>query len=222
MAAKHSVRVFGTARFILSFAVAILVLLVVWIAVRAVGPAEASKAPTLVLPPAPQLTLAEPPRASLSPSPVVVSSSPSVSPSPSRTPSRTRTPTAPTPEKTRTPVAKTTPPTTRPPAPRADVKATLSIGASWDEGYVAAVRVVNEGDAPVQWKVTVSHSDQRDLRLRGTWNARGNQQGSSLVFIGGTLAPGEQATFGYQTSKTGRGKARPAGCNAVGGSCSVR
>ncbi|GID26695.1 cellulose binding domain-containing protein [Paractinoplanes brasiliensis] len=216
MAAKHSVRVFGTARFVLSFAVAVLVLLVVWIAVRAVGPAEASKAPTLVLPPV--TSAAAPP---------VVSSPPSVSPTPSRTPSRApRKSTAPStsapthsrsPERTRPPVVKTTPP-----PPRTDVKATLSVGASWDEGYVAAVRVVNEGRTPVQWKVTVSHSGQRDLQLRGTWNARGDQQGSGLVFTGGTLAPGQQASFGYQVSKTGRGKARPAGCNALGGSCSVR
>lgn len=218
MAAKHSVRVFGTARFILSFAVAILVLLVVWIAVRAVGPAEASKAPTLVLPTPPSVTLAAPPP--------VVSSSPSVSPTPSRTPSRApRKSTAPassspSPSPSRPRVVKTTSPA--PPPPRTDVKSTLSVGASWNEGYVAAVRVVNEGETPVQWKVTVSHSGQRDLQLRGTWNARGDQQGSSLVFTGGTLAPGQRASFGYQISKTGPGRARPAGCNAVGGSCSVR
>ncbi len=208
MAAKHSVRVFGTARFVLSFAVAILVLLVMWIAVRAVGPAEASKPPTVVLPSIPRATLAAPP--SLSPTP---------SPTPSQTPAAART-TSPAPEKTRKPTTK--PPRTTAPVARTDVEASLRVGASWDSGYVAAVRVVNDGDKPMEWKVTVSHSGLDNLQLRGVWNARGDQQGSSLVFTGGTLAPGATASFGYQTSAAGRGNLRPAGCNAVGGSCSVR
>ncbi|MGK5681033.1 cellulose binding domain-containing protein [Actinoplanes sp. URMC 104] len=208
MAAKHSVRVFGTARFVLSFAVAILVLLVVWVAVRAVGPAEASKAPSLVLP-APSLRV----------TPAAPTRTPSRSPAPSKT-SATPRATTPTPERTR-------PTTTRParttaPPPATDVEATLSVRASWEDGYVAAVRVVNDGDKPVSWRVTVSHSRRDDVELRGVWNASGNQQGNSIVFTGGTLQPGATATFGYQTSSGGRGGARPAACNAVGGSCSVR
>ncbi|MBL7256787.1 cellulose binding domain-containing protein [Paractinoplanes lichenicola] len=213
MAAKHSVRVFGTARFILSFGVAILVLLVVWVAVRAVGPAEASKAPSLVLPSLPAPTIAVP-------SPPSVSHTPSRTPSASPSRTRSSAPTSPTPRPTTKPAVTKT--TTAPPPPQADVEATLAVGASWDEGYVAAVRVTNEGDRPTRWRVTVSHSGLRNLELRGVWNATGDQQGDSLVFTGGTLAPGAQASFGYQTSKTGRGKARPSGCNALGGSCSVR
>jgi hypothetical protein len=211
VAAKHSVRVFGTARFILSFGVAILVLLVVWIAVRAVGPAEASKPPTVVLPSVPRVTLVPPP-ASASPS---VASSRSTAPSrtPSAAPTRKANPTSRAPEKTRTP--------STPPA-EADVEAALRVTASWDSGYVAMVSVVNDGDKPIDWRVTVSHDDLKDLRLGGVWNARGNQQGTSMVFQGGTLAPGAEARFGYQASANGRGKARPATCNAVGGSCRVR
>ncbi|GAB2598287.1 hypothetical protein Aab01nite_74210 [Paractinoplanes abujensis] len=211
MAAKHSVRVFGTARFILSSGAAILVLLVMWIAMRAVGPAEAANPPVQALPSPPRTTVAAPPP--------VISSTPSVSRAPSRTPSatptRTRKTTSPAPSKTR-PVVRTTPP------PQTDVEATLSVGASWNEGYVAAVRVTNEGDRPVRWRVTVSHADLRNLALRGVWNASGNQQGESIVFSGGTLAPGAHADFGYQTSSSGRGKARPSACNALGGSCRVR
>ncbi|WP_250001003.1 cellulose binding domain-containing protein [Actinoplanes sp. M2I2] len=212
MAAKHSVSMFGTARFVLSFAVAILVLLVVWVAVRAVGPAEAAKQPGVVLPSIPRVTIAAPP--------------PTTSAAPKPSPSRSRTAAA----RTSKPIPEAQPTTERPPTTRptpsptekTSVEATLSVGATWDEGYVAAVRVTNEGDRAVEWKVTVSHEDLEDLELRGVWNAKGNVAGSSLVFTGGRLEPGRTASFGYQTSKDGRGKARPSGCNALGGSCRVR
>ncbi|MCY1142879.1 cellulose binding domain-containing protein [Actinoplanes sp. Pm04-4] len=216
MAAKHSVRVFGTARFILSFAVAILVLLVVWIAVRAVGPAEASKPPTVVLPSVARVTIDPPspvPSAKVKPS---VSRTASKPPTPAQRPTKARTTTA-VPEETRKPTPR---PTT--PAPQDEVEATLAVTASWESGYVAMAKVTNEGDRPVRWKVTVNHADLRDLRLRGVWNATGNQDGDSIVFTGGTLKPGDSANFGYQTSKDGRGDARPAGCNAVGGTCRIR
>ncbi|XVV13748.1 cellulose binding domain-containing protein [Actinoplanes sp. CA-131856] len=80
----------------------------------------------------------------------------------------------------------------------------------------------NDGDAAAQWRVSVSHSGLDDMELRGVWNATGSRNGSSLSFSGGSLAPGKSATFGYQITKSGRGNARPAGCSAVGGSCSVR
>jgi len=212
VAAKHSAYVFGTARFLLSFGTAILVLLVVWVAVRAVGPAEASKAPLVALPSIPRATPTPTKTIKTSRSP---SRTPSKSPTPSKTSARASDP---VPKKTRTPTRTTT---TAPPA-RTDYKATLSVTASWQSGYMAVVRVVNEGDEPVRWKVTVSHSGQHDLQLRNTWNARGELSGSSLVFTGGTLAPGRTASFGFQTSKSGRGDARPADCNALGGTCRVR
>lgn len=192
---------------------AILVLLTVWIAVRAVGPAEASKAPAVALPSMPRVTVAPPPS---------VSAKPKASKTPSRTPSKSAKPskTSAT-ARTSDPVPKKTRPTSKPPA-RTDVEATLSVGASWDSGYMASVRVVNEGDEPVEWQITVSHSGLENLRLRGVWNASGNLDGTSIVFTGGRLEPGRSARFGFQTSKTGRGDARPAGCNAVGGSCRVR
>ncbi|MCO8272955.1 cellulose-binding domain-containing protein [Actinoplanes sp. TRM 88003] len=216
MAAKHSVRVFGTARFILSFAVAILVLLVVWIAVRAVGPAEASRPPTIVLPSVARVTIDPPPP------------TPSVKPSVSRTPSKSPSPSKPTPSerpttaRATTAVPEKTRTTTKPPPPPTEVEATLAVTASWEGGYVAMARVTNEGERPVRWKVTVSHADLRDLELRNVWNATGNLSGDSIVFTGGPLDPGRTADFGYQTSKDGRGDARPAGCNAVGGTCRIR
>ncbi|GAA0489070.1 hypothetical protein Ade02nite_73200 [Paractinoplanes deccanensis] len=236
MSAKHAVRLFGTARFVLSFGVAILVLLVVWIAVRAVGPAEAARQPPVTLPSMPQvpLVVSEPPATS-APAPAAsrsasrsASASPSAtspSPTPSRTPSTTPptsappTSAAPTSASPR-PEATTQKPTS--PAPRSEINAQLSVTASWDGGYVAFVRVENEGEAAANWHVSVTHSGLDDLELRGVWNASGNRNGSTLVFDGGSLAPGRSATFGYQISKSGRGDARPAGCSSVGGSCSVR
>jgi hypothetical protein len=67
----------------------------------------------------------------------------------------------------------------------------------------------------------VSNAGLDNVRLLGTWNARGSQSGSNMTFTGGSLAPGASVTFGYQVSKTGRGNARPSGCSVVGGKCVV-
>ncbi|WP_164842250.1 cellulose binding domain-containing protein [Actinoplanes solisilvae] len=238
-------RLFGTARFVLSFAVAILVLLTVWIAVRAVGPAEASNAPAVVLPAIPRVTVAAPASATSKPPSRTTSGTPSPSsktsatartsdPAPDGTPTQKSTggpaattkpaPSSSSPRPPASPPATppAAPPASPPPPARTDVEATVSVTASWSSGYMASVRVVNEGDTAVEWKVTVSHSGLENLRLRGVWGANGNLDGSTLVLTGGRLEPGRSARFGFQTSKTGRGDARPAGCNAVGGSCRVR
>ncbi|MEV4345119.1 cellulose binding domain-containing protein [Actinoplanes sp. NPDC049596] len=234
MPSKHSVRLFAPARVVLSFSVAILVLLVVWVAVRAVGPAEAARQPSVVLPSMPQVPLvvsdspapssAAPTSAKSSPSPAASSPSPSAARSRSVAPrTSSPSPSSSASKPTLKPVTTApTPKTTTKPAPQTDIEAQLSVTASWDGGYVAFVRVVNEGDAAAQWRVTVTHSGLNDMELRGTWNASGSQSGSSLSFSGDPLAPGKSATFGYQITKSGRGNARPAGCSAVGGSCSVR
>ena len=211
----------------MSFAVAILVLLVVWVAVRAVGPAEASKQPAVVLPSMPQVPVepsvvpsspvsVSPSRAgsSASPSPSVSSASPTassrsvapraLSPSPSVSSPSVRVTTSPVPSKTSTP-----------PAPAAS--ATLSVNASWRSGYVATARLQNTGTAPLSWKMTVTHADVDNLRLLGAWNAHGTRDGDTIILTGGPLAPGASATFGYQASA--RGDARPSGCSVVGGSC---
>ncbi|MFF5084133.1 cellulose binding domain-containing protein [Actinoplanes sp. NPDC000266] len=238
MPSKHSVRLFGPARFVLSFAVAILVLLVVWIAVRAVGPAEAARQPSVTLPSMPQVPLVisdSPVPSSAVPKSATPSTSRSASRTPSASPSHSRSATTPPPPSSSSPQPEkstwnpTTKPATKAPTtaptsakPQSDIEAQLSVTASWEGGYVAFVRVENDGDAAAQWRVTVSHSGLDDMELRGVWNATGNRNGSSLSFSGASLAPGKSATFGYQITKSGRGDARPAGCSAVGGSCSVR
>ena len=211
MPAKHSTRPLGPARLILSAGAAVLVMLVVWVAVRAVGPAEASKQPTVVLPSMPQVPLTAPaavPPPPPSPSPT--SASPAAT---SRSPVPKKTSKSPSPTRTRT---------TTPPPPAASFAAAVNVGASWEQGYVAMVRVENTGKKSANWTVTVTHSNLSDLRLAGTWGARGTQQGSRIIFTGGPLAPGATVNFGYQTSKTGRGNARPSGCAIVGGQCGVR
>jgi cytoskeletal protein RodZ len=223
--AKHSARPLGPARIFLSAAAAVLVMLVVWVAVRAVGPAEAEVQPKVALPSMPQVPIA-PSSSSVAPSPSVspsLSRSPSSSPSssPSATPSRTSarpkaTSHSPVPEKTSaspTP-AKTT---VAPPA----FSVTVGVPASWEQGYVASVRVQNTGPSAKSWSVTVSNAGLDNVRLLGTWSARGSQSGSNMTFTGGPLAPGATAAFGYQVSKTGRGNARPSGCSVVGGRCVV-
>ncbi len=97
----------------------------------------------------------------------------------------------------------------------------MNVGASWEQGYVAAVRVQNTGKTSRTWTVRVTHSGQQNLTLRGVWNATGRQSGDTLTFTGGTLAPGATASFGYQVAKNGRGDARPSSCSVVGGRCSV-
>jgi cellulase/cellobiase CelA1 len=186
-------------------------MLVVWVAVRAVGPAEASRQPTVLLPTTATI-------------PTTASPAPSVSWTPSPTPSRTSK--SPKPTK-KSPVPEKTTASSRPPSPTVtprsgdDLSASLSVPASWEQGYVAAVRIRNNGRAAQPWTVTVSNSGLDDLRLTGTWNARGSQSGTKLTFTGDALAPGASVTFGYQVSKNGRGGARPSGCSVVGGKCSM-
>lgn len=225
MPAKHSTRTLGTARLIFSAGAAVLVMLVVWVAVRAVGPAEASRQPTVVLPSMPQvqITPAAVPSASpsLSPSAVVVTSASPTTTSRSPIPEKTSKSPSPTPTRARVTTTAPAPPPPSPP-PAAVLAAAVSVGASWEQGYVAGVRVENTGKKSANWTVTVTHGNLADLRLVGTWGARGTQQGDRVVFTGGPLAAGATVNFGYQTSKTGRGNARPSGCTVVGGTCGVR
>jgi hypothetical protein len=215
--AKHSANPSGPAHIVLGVAAAILVGLVGWVVVRAVGPhPPADRQATVVLPSMPQVPVGE-----AAPSPLPSASpSRSVSASPSRSPRATRPASAHSPSARRSP--------SRPAAAWSSaaapphLTAALSVRASWDSGYVAGVRIVNTGAKASTWSVTVNHSDVDGLRLVATWNAAGEQHGDRLVFSGGALAPGATADFGYQAGRTGGGAARPSGCSTVGGTCSVR
>lgn len=216
---KQSPAPISPARLVFLAAVTILVALVVWVAVRAVGPSSSQAAgPTVVLPSMPTIPVgaAEP----VSPSPTIslLPASPSsASPSPSR--SRSASPSAssrrsasPSPHATRTsskPVAKAT------------FSATLSTSSSWGGGYVAMVQVTNTGTKAGNWSMSVSHGAVSGLRLWGTWNAQGSQQGDTFVFTAGSLQPGQSASFGYQAGARTRTPIKPSGCSVSGGSCRV-
>jgi Cellulose binding domain len=179
------------------------------VAVRAVGPSRDEAArPTVVLPSMPTI-----PVASALPSPAAPS------PSPSRTPSHSPSARH---SASRSPSPRVSSSSASPrPTVSAAFSATLKVNASWDQGYVAMVQVVNKGTKAASWSVTVSHSALAGLRLGGTWSAQGHQSGTTFVFTGGPLAPGKSASFGYQASKQGPGRARPAGCSMGAGSCKV-
>jgi cellulase/cellobiase CelA1 len=97
----------------------------------------------------------------------------------------------------------------------------VSTSSSWGGGYVAMAKVTNTGNKAAGWSMSVSHGAVSGLRLYTTWNARGSQQGSTFVFTGGSLAPGQSASFGYQAGARTADRLRPAGCSVGGGSCHV-
>jgi hypothetical protein len=216
---KHSPTPVSPARLVFLAALTVLVALVVWVAVRAVGPSTADAAgPTVVLPSMPTVPVnaAEPespsPTISMLPRP-----STSATPSPSRKPStspsaRHSASSSPTPHVTRTSTK---------PVPKATFSATVSTSSSWGGGYVAMVQLTNTGTKAASWSVSVSHGSVSGLRLYGTWNAQGSQQGSTFVFTSGSLAPGQSASFGYQAGARTRDRLRPSGCSVGSGSCRV-
>jgi hypothetical protein len=217
---KHSPAPISPARLVFLAAVTVLVALVVWVAVRAVGPSSDQAAgPTVVLPsvaPTVPVGAAEPE----SPSPTI-SLLPASSPS-SASPSRSRSAspkhsapasTSPTPKVSRTPSA--------PPVAKATFTATLSTSSSWGGGYVGMVKITNTGTKAATWSMTVSHPSVSGLRLFTTWNAQGSQQGSTFSFSGPSLAPGQSASFGYEAGARTRDKLRPSGCSVASGSCHV-
>ncbi|MEV6299561.1 cellulose binding domain-containing protein [Actinoplanes sp. NPDC051861] len=219
---KHSVSRLTPARLVLGFAAAILVALVGWVAVRAGAstPTDAG-GPVIVQPSVPaEVVVPQAVEASLTPSFSVSPSSPSpsVSRSPSPTPSKSRKPkrspssspssTAPSPSRSSS---------SPPPAPVNVFDATYTTTASWRDGLIGSVRIVNNGSAPRDWTVTITYSG--DLSIRGEWNGRASASGSRVTLSGGPLAPGASVTAGYQASRNG--SSRATGCTIGGGSCRV-
>jgi len=217
---KHSSTPVSPARLVFLAALTILVALVVWVAVRAVGPSTAGAAgPTVVLPsaaPTVPVGAAEPE----SPSPTISMLPPSSSPTPSSTPSRTHSPSA-SPSAKRSSATPHVTRTSAKPAPKATFSATLTTSSSWGGGYVAMVQITNTGTKAASWRLSASHGSVSGLRLLGTWNAQGSQSGSTFAFTGGSLAPGQSASFGYQAGARTRTALRPSGCSVGSGSCRV-
>lgn len=214
---KHSAAPISPARLVFLAAVTILIALVVWVAVRAVGPSSDEAAgPTVVLPSVPPVPVgaAEPE----SPSPTISllpASSPSATPSSSRSASASasaRHSTSPSPHVSRT---------SSKPVTKAAFTATVSTSSSWGGGYVAMVKVTNTGTAAASWSMSVSHGSVSGLRLYNTWNAQGTQRGDTFAFTGASLAPGQSASFGYQAGSRSRDRLKPSGCSVGSGTCHV-
>ncbi|WIM97398.1 cellulose binding domain-containing protein [Actinoplanes oblitus] len=225
---KHRDRQFFIARSVFGLAAAFLVGLVVWIAVRAGGPAEADDTPVIVQPSA-DLRAAEsttapllsaPPSAATparhaSPS---ASVSPSVSPSASASPSASPSKSSASPSPSKSPKPSPSKTTVSPPAPQ-DLSATYSTVSSWDRAFVASVQITNRGSQAHDLSLTLTYP--AGVSLGGTWNARGSSSGSTITLGGVSVPPGRTITVGFQSSKTTTSKITPTGCTVVGGSCSV-
>jgi cellulase/cellobiase CelA1 len=97
----------------------------------------------------------------------------------------------------------------------------VSTSSSWGGGYVGTVQITNTGTKAASWSVNVSHGSVSGLRLYGTWNAQGSQHGDTFTFTGGSLVPGQSASFGYQAGARTRDRLRPSGCSVGSGSCRV-
>jgi hypothetical protein len=212
------------ARLVFLAALTVLVALVVWVAVRAVGPSTADAAgPTVVLPsvstvpvgaaepqsPSPTISLLPPPSSSPTPS---HSRSASPSTSAARHSASAPASSSPTPHVSHTSAK---------PVPKAAFSATVSTSSAWGGGYVGTVTVTNTGNKAGTWSLSVTHGSVSGLRLYTTWNAHGSQQGSTFAFSAGSLAPGQSASFGYEAGARTHTTLRPSGCSVASGSCRV-
>lgn len=229
MPAKHStpypLRRYG----FIGGASTLLVVLVAWVAVRAVGPSRQDDlTPLMVQPPiamaenlpsvipwnSPAASAAESQSAAPGTS---VSASASASPKPSSSTVRPTT-TAPKPTE-KAPTKK--PPVKTPPTPAASFTARYSTGASWDRGFTAWVRVTNTGKTTRNWTVTVSYDSRAEVRITDAWNATLERKDGANVLTGGPLAPGASFSFGFEASKQVRNRIQPTGCTVDGTPCGL-
>lgn len=226
---KHAARQFLLARLVLGSAATVLAVLVGWIAVRVGGGPDGVGDPILVQPtaslqavdgplPTPSASLES---TSLTPSPAApVSSSPSPTLSPSRTaPASPSATTKPTPSKSasRTPSAS---PSRNSPSPTVgSLDVTYTTSGTWREGFIASVRVVNNGSTARDWTVALTYPSSADVEVRGGWNAAVSASGDTVTLNGRSLAPGASITAGFQGAKDTRDAVNPVTCSVGGGSC---
>ncbi|MBB4748739.1 cellulose binding domain-containing protein [Actinoplanes lobatus] len=231
---KHAARQFILARSVLGLAAAVLLALVGWIAFRSGGSAEPGD-PLLVLPtadlqaaegslPATSPATESSPVSSASPSPSVsrsASASPSVSVSVSPSPSRSASTSAkPSPSKSTGRPSPSPSRTSSSPA-AADLSVTYSTSASWRDGFIAALRVTNNGTSARDWTITLSYPSGSGLELRGAWNATASLSGNTVTLSGKSLAGGSSVSVGFQAEKNLNDLVKPITCAIGGGSCRV-
>ena len=216
MPGKHSTTLPLRRYSFIAAAATLLVVLVSWVAVRAVGPAEADPRTPLMVQPTVPLAMTTPsasPSQSPSASPSVTSPSASPSPSPSPSRSRSATPTvaARKPTKTATPRRTTAPP--------AAFTGQYRLASTWDRGFIAGITVTNKSGPARDWTIRLSYAEEAGVRLGNVWNARQSREGDSFVLTGGPLAPGASIMVGFQASKQVRSQIRVASCTVDGTPC---
>ncbi|MBW6432414.1 cellulose-binding domain-containing protein [Actinoplanes hulinensis] len=232
---KHAARQFILARSVLGLAAAVLLALVGWIAFRSGGSADPGD-PLLVLPTADlqaaegslpassPVTESSPVSTAPSPSPSVsrsASASPSASASLSPSPSRSAATSAkPSPSKSTGRPSPSPSRTSSSPA-AADLSVTYSTSASWRDGFIAALRVTNNGTSARDWTVTLSYPSGSGIELRGAWNATAGISGNTVTLRGKSLAGGSSVSVGFQAEKDLNDLVKPVTCAIGGGSCRV-
>ncbi len=238
---KHAVRQFTPARLVLGSAAAILVILVGWVVVRSGGGPAVAESPRLVQPTEVSDAL-QAVEASLPPTTEALTASPSASPSgtpsasasasatPSATPSRSASasPTAsvsvkpsPAPSKTTNRPSPTPSRTTTSPAPANVLSVTYNSGATWRDGFIAGVKVVNTGTAPRDFSVTLTYPAGSDIWIRSSWNASVDADDNRVTIRGTGLAAGASVNAGFQAGKDDNDSVRSVTCTVGGGSCRV-
>jgi len=195
-------------------AATLLVVLVSWVAIRAVGPAQPDgRVPLMVQPTVPLggAELSVPPTSVPPPPAAPTSASPSsASPTPVRSSPRASRPPSKKPAPRRT---------TSPPAPAASFTAAYGTGRSWDRGFIAGVQITNKSGPARTWTVKVSYNPDAGVRIGNTWNAQLSRDGNTFVLTGGPLAPGATAMLGFEASKQVRGGIQPTSCTVDGAPC---
>jgi cytoskeletal protein RodZ len=192
-------------------AATLLIVLVSWVAVRAVGPTQSdARVPLMVQPTVPLAAGAGP---SLTAS-VRASTTPSASKRPSPTATTGPAPTRTKPKPTSKPAVRKT---SR--APAAAFTGSYTAARSWERGFIAAVTVTNKSGPARGWTVKVTFAARDGVRVGNVWNARVDRQGDTFVFTGGPLAPGASATLGFEASKQVRDRIQPSACTVDGASC---
>ena len=197
-------------------AATLLIVLVSWVAVRAVGPAEADqRTPLMVQPTVPLTGTSEPPSSAPSPSASPSTTSASPSPSPSRSRSATPTAAARTPTKTVTPRKTTAAPTPT------SFAAQYRLASTWDRGFIAGVTVTNKSGPARAWTIRLSYAEEAGVRLGNVWNAQQSREGDTFVLTGGPLAPGASIMVGFQASKQVKSQIKVASCTVDGAPCAI-
>ena len=225
---KHAINHVTPARLVLGSAAAVLVILVIWVAVRAGGPARAGAEPTIIAPsartttlesiqeplPSIAVSLSAAPSASASasgspsPSPSA-SGSPSPSPSPSAAASPSRA-SSPSPSRTRSAAPS--------PSPATVLTAGYLSGDSWRDGFTAGVRIVNQSDTEQKFTVTLTFPSSAGVQLQSAWSADGSSSGGQVT-LRGSVNGGQSTMIGFLARKASSDRVSPVTCTISGGSC---